>query len=328
MIFEEWINATFGIKLPDDYIAFWEKRDFENYIGLSYSYGNDHDHNIGTSDIHYFYIPSDHGENNIKVNYYNFLNENIIDRNQLPIAEDSGGDLICMIMDKKQSYNVIFCPYDDYQKCYYKISDNFSQFLSGLKHTEFHNNEILTIKEGEKETSFEKEQIQGTVVDDKLSKYFSERKDGAYINNPNREMFILKKSEFNLCEFDYFVKEHNFRIPPEYVDFLRKYNGAEPDKTIRFTAKSTSLKGAQITVTIPVLLPFNECKEKYFFLCTIDSKMRDYLPVALTTAVYDLLPLLKVKGKGAGKIYFYERSNQLYVEAYDNVNDFFKLLLI
>ncbi len=152
-------------------------------------------------------------------------------------------------------------------------------------------------------------------------KYWEERSGGMWIQNPFRENFIKREGSLDEEAFEEFLRESRFRFPDAYVDFLRKYNGVEVDKTITFYNSN----GTEVTTSVPLILPFGQALELYRNMQSTGKAKKTYFPIALTPTKFHVF-MIKAKGKDAGKIYEYDGLMGDNPLAFDSVEGFFGIL--
>lgn len=152
--------------------------------------------------------------------------------------------------------------------------------------------------------------------------YWKERSEGAYINNPDRELFVKREGELDLECFMNFVKEKNIEFPERYVSFLNEHNGLEVDKRIKMYLVKGEYK-CETTVTL--LLPFKQALSIYENLQGVKAVCNSYFPIALGCTCSSIL-LIKTKGKNQGKIYYYDHIMKKKYIVFECVEDFFEVL--
>lgn len=151
--------------------------------------------------------------------------------------------------------------------------------------------------------------------------YWEQRSNGLWLENDIREHFVKKEQEFNEEIFKTFVLENKFIFPQKYIDFLKKYNGIEVDKTIIY--KNT--RGTNITTTIPIVLPFEQAMPYFERIQEIKKAKTGYWPIALTPSKF-ICYLLKVKGVNKGKVYKFDGiMNEVTLE-FEDIETFFQLV--
>lgn len=118
-----------------------------------------------------------------------------------------------------------------------------------------------------------------------------------------------------------FAKNNKLTFPQTYINFLRKYNGVEVDKTIVYH----NARGTRITTIVPLVLPFKQAMPYYERLQEIKKTQNNYWPIALSPTKFHI-HLLKVKGVNKGKIYEFDGiMNDVTVE-FEDIEAFFELV--
>lgn len=155
------------------------------------------------------------------------------------------------------------------------------------------------------------------------NKYWEKRYNGCYLNNDSKEQFIKEEQPFCESEFNEFISANKFLIPEIYIKFLRKYNGLEIDRKLSYTNSS----GAEITMIIPIVLPFNQAI--YYFKRLQEHKRTksNFFPVALTSSSFHIF-LLKVKGINKGKVYLFDGIMNDVSKSFNSIDEFFRNLEI
>lgn len=153
--------------------------------------------------------------------------------------------------------------------------------------------------------------------------YWEQRSNGLWLENDIREQFVKIEQEFDEEVFDLFAKNNKFTFPQAYMDFLKKHNGLEVDKTIIYN----NARGTRVTTIVPIILPFEQAMPYYEILQEHKKTKNNYWPIALTPTKFHIY-LLKVKGVNKGKIYEFDGLwNDITVE-FEDIESFFKLLEI
>ena len=153
--------------------------------------------------------------------------------------------------------------------------------------------------------------------------YWEQRSNGLWLENDIREQFVKIEQEFDEETFDSFAKNNKFTFPQTYINFLKKYNGVEVDKTIVYH----NTRGTRITMIVPIVLPFEQAMPYYERLQEIKKNKSGYWPIALTPTKFHIY-LLKVKGVNKGKIYKFEGLMNDVTLEFEDIETFFKLLEI
>lgn len=152
-------------------------------------------------------------------------------------------------------------------------------------------------------------------------KYWEERSGGMWMQNPFKENFKKREGALDEDAFDEFLKESRFRFPDAYVEFLKKYNGMEVDKTVTFFNGN----GTEVTTTVPLILPFGQALELYRSMQSSGKAKKTYFPIALTPTKFHVF-MIKAKGKDAGKVYEYDGLMGETPLAFESIEGFFGIL--
>ncbi len=152
-------------------------------------------------------------------------------------------------------------------------------------------------------------------------KYWESRSGGMWLENPFKETFVKTEGDLDEAAFQEFIKESRFKFPDAYIDFLKKHNGMEADKTIVFFNGN----GIEVTTTVPLVLPFGQALEKYRQMQNEKKAKKTFFPIALTPTKFHVF-MIKAKGKDAGKIYEYDGLMSETALAFESIEAFFSVL--
>ena len=291
--FIKWINNTFATDLPNDYIDFLVSADKNSIIGKKFRFYENK--NLTATDIHYIFGIGKNETNNIKWNYNNYLSEGIIPKNFLPIAEDSGGNLICLNMNLKNNFYIYFVPHDSCEMIYYFVADSFSVWCSEMYSEQL----IHPENKNSIETRSKKQNID--IDPDIFSKVDS---DDERISN---------------YDLAYFIKDEKMDIPESLRTFYHLNNEIEVNKKIEFIEKKHKTK---YSVSMRSVLSFDKVIRSYYKLIEQEPTLADYLPIAMS-ANLNFIPLLKARRRNKGKIFFWNAFNRDIIEAYNSIESFF-----
>lgn len=290
--FLKWIKNTFDTNLPNDYLQFLLSYDESSVVGKVFQFFENE--KLTSTDIHYFFKIGKNKMNCIEWNYNNYLSEDIIPAFFLPIAEDSGGNLICLSMDVENYSRIYFVLHDSFEMTYFFVANSFSEWCSKMYSQQINrqndeSNTIYTFK-----------------------KYGSE----IYSNGITKDSSNVDVSEFSYSTIDEFMAREKIDFPLLLYNFYSSTDGIEINRKIEFICKKT-----KFSVEISTVLPFDEAEKKYYKMAKSEPKMADYFPIAISSNI-NFIALLKVRKKNKGKIYFWNAFNRDIVEAYDSADDF------
>lgn len=293
--FLKWVKNTFATNLPNDYLQFLLSDDKNSIVGKNFQFYENE--KLTATDIHYIFEIGDNGTNCIEWNYTNYLSEEIIPEFFLPIAEDSGGNLICLSMSVEKYSQIYFVLHDSFEITYYFVANSFSEWCSKI-----YSRQINRLKD-ESDTN------------SKLKEHSSKN---------NSKTTTIDNSDTSLSEFlsgdlDSFIANEKMDLPTSLCDFYHMIDGREVNKKIEFVCQKSKTK---FSIEIHTVLSFNKSKKMYYELIKSEPTMVDYLPIAMTSSVNFML-LLKIRKRNKGKIYFWNAFNRDIVEAYDSIEEFF-----
>lgn len=295
--FIKWVKDKFSTDLPNEYAQFLVSSDKNSIVGKRFRFYENE--NLTATDIHYFFGIGDNGTNSIEWNYNNYLSEGIIPRFFLPIAEDSGGNLICLNMDLKENHGIYFVPHDNYEMTYYFVANSFSEWYSKMYSEQIIQPECknnIEIKLEEQNSSINPE----------------------VYNKVNSDDDVSEASNDDLASF---IKDEKMNISELLCSFYRLNSGIEVNKKIEFVGKNKT----KYSVSMRTVLSFGDVKRTYYELIGQEPILADYLPIAMSASVH-FIPLLKVRKRNMGKVFFWNAFNRDIVEAYNSVENFFRAL--
>lgn len=293
--FLKWVKNTFDTNLPNDYLQFLLSGDESSIVRKFFQF---YEHEKLTStDIHYIFKIGKKEMNGIEWNYNNYLSEEIIPAFFLPIAEDSGGNLICLSMSVEKHSQIYFVLHDSFEMTYYFVANSFSEWCSKM-----YSQQINRLKsESNTNTKF---------------KEYSSKINSKTIT---RDSLNMSLSQFSSDNFASFMANEKMELPISLCNFYHLIDGREVNKKIEFVCKKSKTK---FSVEIPTVLSFCNAKKMYYELIKCEPTMVDYFPIAMSSNV-NFMPLLKVRKRNKGKVYFWNAFNRDIIEAYDSIEEFF-----
>lgn len=132
----EWFMETFGNVPPADYTDFMLSGKNTAYENFCYDFVNEYGNN-DSSDIHYWFVMNtDKSYEDMIRRYEQACDNEVIDTDYLPIAEDSGGNLICLSMNDENYGKIYFAVHDSEEPTYCYIANSFTSFLALLYENE------------------------------------------------------------------------------------------------------------------------------------------------------------------------------------------------
>lgn len=296
--FLKWVKNTFDTSLPNDYLQFLLSDDENSILGKSFQfYKND---KLTSTDIHYVFKIQKSVINSIEWNYNNYFSEEIIPAFLLPIAEDSGGNLICLNMSAEKYSQIYFVLHDNFEMTYYFVANNFSEWCLKMY----------------------SQQTDRLKVESNVNTKFKEHSDNINSEPITRDCLDMSLSVVPSGNLESFKANEKMELPVSLCDFYHLIDGREVNKKIEFICKKSKTK---FSVEIPTVLPFCKAEKMYYELIKRESTMVDYFPIAVSSNV-NFMSLVKVRKRNKGKIYFYNAFNRNIIEAYDSVEDFFREL--
>ncbi len=151
-----------------------------------------------------------------------------------------------------------------------------------------------------------------------LDEYFKTRYNGAYFKNPNRELFILKRSDFIEEDMLEFANMNKLCFPDSYIKYLKQYNGHELDMKVTFNVTKP-----EIISVIPLILPFNSARDLYNEIQSIKKLKKAYFPIALSSCK-NCDFYIKVSVRNKGWIYTYDNIMDEVILCCHSVEEFLK----
>lgn len=202
-LLNKWINKSFKIDLPNDYLEFLKFDKMKENSGRRFDFYNGE--KLNSTDIHYFYRYNSDGTDGLIWNYNNYLSEKIISKDFLPIAEDSCGNLICMSMNIQEYSYIYYVLHDSYEMTYYFVAKSFSEWI--LK-------------------TYQKKADKPLITDNKKTneKYIEEK--------------IYNDKENESVSLDFF-NDNKMEISPSLKEFYLLNRSVDFVKTIEFSFKNT-----------------------------------------------------------------------------------------
>ena len=274
-----WIEKRFQCSLPQIYYDMLINGKLQEYKNLSFCFIENGDQT--STDVHFWYAYDE--DVSFKDTYNIYLKNGVISKNYFPIGEDSGGNLICFYMGKRNHGAIYFVNHELFSGNPIKVNDTFWEFIHGLGHYDG----LGTVAVKKEQTK--KEQTKKEVPENM---------------NVNQEQYVA------------FFQDIKKKLPEKLIEVLEDSGGEEVIKRINYEDRGTHV--SQITKRF---FDYSESLKKYKE-CQNNKKLKNnYLPFMQCLRKMDFF-CIKCGGKYAGAIYEYDGTMNQLRRAYDDIETF------